>query len=102
MDEGEDGQGVLRDPHVRPLGVVVLDHRALVQPPLRIPLLPLQHTPGIYCLIHKEGETGGGASDRVATGWGGGGEARGCVGLVGVGDSNPLWCSLAGSLGLTH
>ena len=44
--EGEDGQGVLWDPHVRPLGVVVLDHRPLALTALRVPLLPLQEGGG--------------------------------------------------------
>lgn len=42
VDEGEDGEGVLRHSHVRPLGVVILDHRALVQLPLGVPLLTLR------------------------------------------------------------
>ena len=40
--EGEDGQGVLWDPHVGPLGVVVLDHRPLAVTALGVTLLPLQ------------------------------------------------------------
>ena len=38
-DKGEDGQSVLRDAHVRPLGVMVLEHCTLtLGPRLRVPL----------------------------------------------------------------
>lgn len=30
VDEGEDGEGVLGNSHVRPLRVVILDHHALI------------------------------------------------------------------------
>ena len=42
LDEGEDGQRVLGDAHVGPLGVVVLDHRPLVQLALGVALLTLK------------------------------------------------------------
>lgn len=42
VDEGEDGEGVLGHSHVRPLGVVILDHRALVQLPFGVALLALR------------------------------------------------------------
>ncbi|KAF3856938.1 hypothetical protein F7725_017661, partial [Dissostichus mawsoni] len=42
-DKGEDGQGVLRDPHVGPLGVMILKHRPLTLRP-RLPApLPTLH-----------------------------------------------------------
>ena len=40
--EGQDGEGVLRNPHVGPLCVVVLDHYAFILPPLGISLLTLK------------------------------------------------------------
>lgn len=42
VDEGEHGEGVLGDAHVRPLSVVILDNNALVQLPFRVPLLTLE------------------------------------------------------------
>lgn len=42
-DKSEDGQGVLRDPHVGPLGVMILKHRPLTLRP-RLPApLPTLH-----------------------------------------------------------
>ena len=40
--KGEDGQGVLRHAHVRPLGVVVLDDSPLALSALRVAFLTLQ------------------------------------------------------------
>lgn len=46
-DEGEDGQRVLGDAHVRPLGVMILEHRPLAQGPrLRVPLPTLDGREG--------------------------------------------------------
>lgn len=40
-DEGEHRQSILGHPHVRPLGVVVLNDRPLVLPPFGVPFLTL-------------------------------------------------------------
>lgn len=55
--EGQDGEGVLGDAHVRPLRVVVLDHHPLVLTALGVPLLTLEK--GEHGQLYTECERSG-------------------------------------------